>query len=80
MTQVTTPYECLRMTQLPALLTTEEVAEALRVHPNTVRQWVTAGRLAAIPYPGRSRRFRREDVDRLFDAQTSVPVQRTGAA
>ena len=65
------------MTQLPALLTTEEVAEALRVHPNTVRQWATEGRLPSIAYPGRSRRYRREDVERLFDAPApAVPSQR----
>ena len=57
------------MTSLPALLTTTEVANALRAHPETVRRWVRDGRLLAIELPGGMLRFRREDIERLLGMQ-----------
>jgi excisionase family DNA binding protein len=54
------------MTSRTALLTTNEVADECKVTAETVRVWVRDGRLAAITLPGGSKRFRREDVDRLL--------------
>ena len=49
------------------LLTLQEVADVLRLHPRTIRELVRrrelTGRLV-----GRRWRFRREDVDRFFDS------------
>ena len=49
------------------MLTTTEVAQLLRVHPNTVRRWASKGLLRAYRLgPRRDRRFKREDVDALL--------------
>ncbi|NQW15960.1 MAG: helix-turn-helix domain-containing protein [Chloroflexi bacterium] len=48
-----------------ALLTTEEVAIFLDVHPESVRRWARAGRIPAIRLAGRLL-FRREDINRLL--------------
>ena len=58
------------MPQLPATLTAEEVAETLRVHPNTVRKWASDGRLKSVDMPGRALRFRRDEIERLMGAMT----------
>lgn len=60
------------MTRLPALMTTSEVAEALRVHPKTVRQWADAGRLPAITLPGGTKRFRRESVEAILRGEPTA--------
>lgn len=50
----------------PDLLTTAEVAEALRVTEATVTSWVRDRKLSAIRLPGgKGYRFRRSDVDAL---------------
>ncbi|HZO72469.1 MAG TPA: helix-turn-helix domain-containing protein [Ktedonobacteraceae bacterium] len=43
-------------------LTVEEVAEELRVHPETVRQWIREGELDAFD-TGRGYRISRLDLD-----------------
>ena len=43
-------------------LTVEEVAEELRVHPETVRQWIRGGELDAFD-TGRGYRISRSDLD-----------------
>ena len=43
-------------------LTVEEVAEELRVHPETVRQWIRQGELDAFD-TGRGYRISRKDLD-----------------
>ena len=43
-------------------LTVEEVAEELRVHPETVRQWIREGELDAFD-TGRGYRISRKDLD-----------------
>jgi excisionase family DNA binding protein len=53
---------------MPAVLTTAEVAEIFRVHPNTVWGWRLAGKLPAFRTPGRGIRFRREHVEALLNA------------
>ncbi len=49
------------------LLTVAQAATLLGVHPNTIRTWTDAGRLAAYRINARGdRRFRRSDVERLL--------------
>jgi len=64
------------MAPLPELLTVTEVAEVLRVHPATVRRWAREGVLTATDTPGRSLRFRREDIERLLVAGDAEIVRR----
>ena len=54
------------MTPLPMLLTTDEVAEVLRVHIGTVTKWVRQGRLVAVTLPGGTYRFHRADIERIL--------------
>jgi excisionase family DNA binding protein len=53
-----------------AFLTLREVAQLLKLHPRTVRQYVHRGELVGRLIGGRWR-FRQEDVDKFFDAAPS---------
>jgi excisionase family DNA binding protein len=49
--------------EIPELITLEEACEALKVHPNTLRQWDAKGILPAIRIgEKRMRRYRKEDI------------------
>ena len=49
------------------LLTVQDVAEILRIHPNTVRRWADSGEFRMYRLPGRGqRRFRRSDISRYI--------------
>lgn len=50
-------------------MTTQEVAEHLRIHPATVRRWVTEGKLKAVDMPGRANRYRRQDIEAILAAE-----------
>jgi excisionase family DNA binding protein len=51
----------------PDTLTTEQVAEQLRVDPHTVRAWVRRGKLRALTrVPGGPLKFRQADIDALY--------------
>lgn len=52
------------------LLTINDVASILRLHPRTVREYVRRGELKGRLIGGRWR-FRRKDVDAFFDAAPS---------
>ena len=56
------------------LFTTEDAAEFLRVHVETVRFWIRTGRLAAVKV-GRGWRIRRGDLDRIAEHGTVEPGQ-----
>jgi excisionase family DNA binding protein len=50
-----------------SLLSVAQAAALLGVHPNTIRAWTDAGRLAAYRINSRGdRRYRRRDVERLL--------------
>ncbi len=58
------------MTTDDELLTASEVAHRLKVHPETVRQWVRDGRLRAIRFgngPRASLRIRASEVERFLN-------------
>ena len=60
------------MTPLPQLLTTDEVAEVLRVTPETVRRRVSAGLIPALRPGGHRLVFRRADIEALLaDAEVT---------
>ena len=54
---------------MPEWMTTKQVAQHLQVSESTVYRWVSEGKLRAY-HIGRTRRFRKEDVDAL-----AVPIQ-----
>ena len=47
-------------------MTVAEVAEVLKLNPQTVRNWMDAGKLPAL-HVGRSVRIKRSDFDRLVE-------------
>jgi excisionase family DNA binding protein len=51
---------------MPSMLTTAEIAAALRVSENTIYRYRREGRLPFIRLPGRGYRYRRTDVLRIF--------------
>lgn len=54
--------------QTPDLLSTDEAAELLGVHSNTVKSWRNAGRLPGYRPPGgRNWKFKRADVLALIE-------------
>lgn len=58
-----------------SLLSVAQAAALLGVHPNTIRTWTDAGRLAAYRINARGdRRFRRRDVERLL-VEGIVPLE-----
>lgn len=56
------------------LLTTEEVADRLRVGVKTVRRYIAAGRLKAYRLPANKLRCRKTDVDALLVPVTITEV------
>jgi excisionase family DNA binding protein len=53
------------------ILTVEQVAQILQVHPFTVLKFIKQGKLTASKL-GRVYRIRRSDVDKFLDAQVSI--------
>jgi len=53
--------------KLPELLTLAEACQILKVHPNTLRKWDKKGILVAVRFgERRDRRYRKEDISKLF--------------
>jgi excisionase family DNA binding protein len=50
-----------------ALLGVREAAQRLEVHENTLRRWEKSGLIRAVKLPTGVRRFRAEDVERLYE-------------
>ncbi|MBL8874045.1 MAG: helix-turn-helix domain-containing protein [Planctomycetaceae bacterium] len=60
------------MENLKDFLRISEAADYLGVSPNTLRNWVNAGKLAAGRHPMNGYRlFRREDLQKLLDQVAS---------
>jgi len=53
-----------------SLMTRQEVAKALKVHPNTVDAYRNSGRLPFVELGSATIRFRQADVDALVDGST----------
>lgn len=53
------------------LLTVDEIARYLRVHPMTVQRWCRTGELPAAKI-GRAYRIKRGDLDRWWAERTAV--------
>ena len=62
-----------------SFLTVSEVAEALRLNPQTVRNWIDQGSLPALRV-GRRVRIRRSDFERLLQEGYSGGTSRQGPA
>ena len=60
---------------MDALLSVREVADALGVHPETIRRLIHDGRLDAIRI-GRVLRIRRAELDRFLESQRVRPDTR----
>ncbi len=68
-----------RGSDLEALISVAQAAALLGVHPNTLRAWTDAGRLAAYRINARGdRRYRRGDVERLL-AEGGDPLEQRPA-
>lgn len=56
--------------QTPDLLSTDEAAELLGLHPNTIKKMIHEGRLPALkPGAGRNWKIRREDALALLEVK-----------
>jgi excisionase family DNA binding protein len=59
------------------LLTVQEVANRLSVHPDTVRQWIRNGEIGAIDLGGRAGyRISEEDLERFIRERFRGPSDR----
>jgi excisionase family DNA binding protein len=54
-------------------LTVNEIAERLRLNPQTIRNWIDAGNLPAYRVGGRRVRVSREDFDAFVRAREELP-------
>ena len=65
------------VTNQTAFLKVSEVAELLKVWPDTVRLWLHAGKLRGVKLPGGAWRIRPEDLEALLErvpqGLTNVP-------
>lgn len=58
----------MKQKALPELLTLAEAAEALKVHPNTLRKWDRKGILKAVRFGQRGdRRYKQEEILKLLN-------------
>ena len=72
--------QTVRMTPLPRLLTTGEVAAAFSVSDETVRRWVASGKIEAIETPSGQLRFREDDVRSRLGLDGTAGATAAGAA
>ena len=52
------------------LLTVNELAALLKVHPKTVRAWVKQGKIPVIKMPGRGVRFDQDKIEKWIETRT----------
>lgn len=66
------------MNKLSDFLRITEAADLLGVSPNTLRNWVNAGKISAVRHPVNDYRlFRREDLDALLRKVTGYRKRST---
>jgi excisionase family DNA binding protein len=63
-----------------SFLTVSEVADLLRLNPQTVRQWIDKGKLPAVRLGERQVRIRQSDLEQFIDAGTNSPASRASAS
>ncbi len=61
------------------LLTVNEIAELLKLNPQTVRNWIDQGRLPALRVGECRVRVRRSDLDTFLAARATGRTRRQGA-
>ena len=61
--------------EMPELLTVAQVAELLRLNPQTIRNWIDAGTFPAVRI-GRRVRIKRSDLDAFLDANAYAKADR----
>ncbi len=49
-----------------ALLTPQEAARLLRIHPYTLRKWATDGRVPVVRLPSGRYKFRSDDIETML--------------
>lgn len=47
------------------MLTIKQAAEMLQVHPNTIHNWIRAGRLTAVKLSERTVRIEQAEIERM---------------
>src|SRR5450755_897105 len=63
------------MSDPETFLTVAEIAELLKLNPQTVRNWIDRGELSAVGVGSRRVRVKQSDLDRFIEAgATVVPV------
>jgi excisionase family DNA binding protein len=62
------------------LPTVHEVAELLRLNPQTLRNYIDRGDLPKIRVGSRPVRIKRADLEKLIDAHTDAPAREPGEA
>lgn len=66
------------MEKLSDYMRISEAADYLGVSPNTLRNWVNAGKIAAVRHPVNDYRlFKREDLDALLGKVAPADKKRT---
>lgn len=64
--------------EMPELLTVTQVAEILKLNPQTIRNWIDAGTLPAVRVGGRRVRIKRKDPDNFVAHRSTIPDQSAG--
>lgn len=65
----------VKLMQPDKMLTVDEVADQLRVHPRTVRQWIAKGELIAFD-TGRGFRIKPSDLEEFIRNRQNRPHER----
>lgn len=55
-------------------MTLSQAAQALGIHPSTLRRWADQGEIPCVRTPGGHRRFRGSDLRRFLDARTEAAL------
>jgi len=66
--------ETMLVSDTPAVMTPQQVAEYLQVHIKTVYSWVNGGELKASKLGPRSFRVRKEDIESFLEERLFTPV------